>query len=68
MAWELPDKERLARFWLGIKNKLADKYDKSGGEITGSVIIDGNLTLKIEDEDYDAVSGSPSLWMIMPGQ
>ena len=54
MAWELPDKERLARFWLGIKNKLADKYDKSGGEITGSVIIDGNLTLKIEDEDYDA--------------
>ena len=54
MAWELPDKERLARFWLGIKNKLADKYDKSGGEITGSVIIDGNLTLKIEDEDYDS--------------
>ena len=54
MAWELPDKERLLRFWLGIKNKLADKYDKSGGEITGSVIIDGNLTLKIEDEDYDS--------------
>lgn len=54
MAWELPDKERLARFWLGIKNKLDDKYDKSGGEITGSVKIDGSLTLDIEDEDYDA--------------
>lgn len=37
-----------------LKTFLAAKYDKTGGEITGDVKIDGNLTLDIEDEDYDA--------------
>ena len=37
-----------------IKIALDSKYDKSGGEITGNVKIDGTLTLDIEDEDYDA--------------
>lgn len=44
----------LLYFWLKMKAKFAEKYDKAGGEITGNVIIDGNLTLDIEDEDYDA--------------
>lgn len=33
---------------------LALKYDKTGGDISGDVKIFGNLTLDIEDEDYDA--------------
>lgn len=37
-----------------IKEKLALKFDKAGGEITGNIKIDGNLTLDIEDEDYDS--------------
>ena len=37
-----------------IKNALESKYDKTGGEITGNVKIDGTLTLDIDDEDYDA--------------
>lgn len=37
-----------------IKTALNSKYDKTGGEITGNVKIDGTLTLDIEDEDYDA--------------
>ena len=37
-----------------IKSALDSKYDKTGGEITGNVKIDGTLTLDIEDEDYDA--------------
>lgn len=37
-----------------IKSTLSGKYDKTGGEITGNVKIDGNLTLDIEDEDYDS--------------
>ena len=44
----------LTYFWQKIKAALDLKYDKAGGEITGDVIIDGNLTLDIEDEDYDA--------------
>lgn len=44
----------LLYFWLKMKAKFAEKYDKAGGEITGNVIIDGDLTLDIEDEDYDA--------------
>lgn len=44
----------LLYFWLKMKAKFAEKYDKAGGEITGNVIIDGNLTLDIDDEDYDA--------------
>lgn len=37
-----------------IKTSLNQKYDKTGGEITGNVKIDGNLTLDIDDPDYDA--------------
>lgn len=37
-----------------IKAALSGKYDKSGGEITGDVKVDGSFTLDIEDEDYDA--------------
>ena len=37
-----------------IKSALSGKYDKTGGEITGNVKIDGSLTLDIEDEDYDS--------------
>lgn len=33
---------------------ISNKYDKNGGNISGSVDIDGNLTLNIEDEDYDS--------------
>ena len=44
----------LLYFWLKMKAKFAEKYDKAGGEITGNVKIDGNLILDIEDEDYDA--------------
>ena len=46
--------------WVENKNYLTQhqdisgKYDKTGGEITGNVKIDGTLTLDIEDEDYDA--------------
>lgn len=44
----------LSRFWNNIKGLFDAKYDKTGGEISGDVKIDGNLTLDIEDEDYDA--------------
>ena len=44
----------LLYFWTKMKAKFAEKYDKTGGEITGDVKIDGNLTLDIPDEDYDA--------------
>lgn len=44
----------LTRFWNNLKNIFDTKYDKSGGEITGNVKIDGNLTLNIDDEDYDS--------------
>lgn len=37
-----------------IKDDFDSKYNKTGGEITGNVKIDGNLTLDIEDEDYDS--------------
>ena len=36
------------------RDGLLDKYDKTGGEISGNVKIDGTLTLDIEDEDYDS--------------
>ena len=48
------DLTRLTRFWGFINTRLNGKYDKTGGEISGNVKIDGNLTLDIEDEDYDA--------------
>ena len=44
----------LSRFWNSIKGLFDTKYDKTGGEISGDVKIDGNLILDIEDEDYDA--------------
>ena len=44
----------LSKLKARLDAMLALKYDKAGGEITGDVIIDGNLTLDIEDEDYDA--------------
>lgn len=37
-----------------IKNDLDSKYNKTGGEITGNVKIDGTLTLDIDDPDYDS--------------
>ena len=50
----LIDLTRLTRFWGFINTKLNGKYDKTGGEISGNVKIDGNLTFDIEDEDYDS--------------
>lgn len=50
----LIDLTRLTRFWSFINTKLNGKYDKTGGEISGNVKIDGNLTFDIEDEDYDS--------------
>ena len=44
----------LTYLWSKLKALLSNKYDKSGGEITGYVKIDGNLTLDIPDEDYDS--------------
>lgn len=40
--------------YLTQHQDISGKYDKTGGEITGNVKIDGTLTLDIEDEDYDA--------------
>ncbi len=40
--------------YLTSHQDISSKYDKAGGEITGNVKIDGNLTLDIEDEDYDS--------------
>lgn len=37
-----------------IDTLLATKYDKTGGNISGNVDIDGNLTLNIPDDDYTA--------------
>lgn len=44
----------LLYFWSKMKAKFAEKYDKTGGEISGNVKIVGDLTLDIPDEDYDA--------------
>lgn len=44
----------LTYFWGKISAALNLKFDKTGGEISGDVKVDGNLTLDIEDEDYDA--------------
>ena len=48
------DEVGLTRLWSKIVDRLSSKYDKSGGEITGNVKVDGTLTLDIEDEDYDS--------------
>ena len=37
-----------------IKDDLDSKYNKTGGEITGNVKIDGTFTLDIDDPDYDS--------------
>lgn len=44
----------FSRFVNNLQTRFLEKFDKSGGEITGNVKIDGNLTLDIPDEDYDA--------------
>lgn len=58
---EIPSLDDYAtKEWVEDKNYLTEhqdistKYDKTGGEITGNVKIDGSLTFDIEDEDYDA--------------
>jgi len=33
---------------------INNKYDKTGGNISGNVDVDGTMTLNIDDEDYDA--------------
>lgn len=48
------DDTGLAHFWNFLKGIFDTKYDKTGGEISGNVKVDGTLTLDIEDEDYDA--------------
>lgn len=40
--------------YLTEHQDISNKYDKTGGEISGNVKIDGTLTLDIEDEDYDS--------------
>lgn len=40
--------------YLTQHQDISGKYDKTGGEISGNVKIDGTLTLDIEDEDYDS--------------
>lgn len=40
--------------YLTSHQDISGKYDKTGGEISGNVKIDGTLTLDIEDEDYDS--------------
>jgi len=44
----------LSYLWGKLKEKLAAKYDKAGGDISGDVKVFGNFTLDIDDEDYDA--------------
>lgn len=46
--------EVLRHFVQKIKSLLQLKYDKTGGEISGDVKIDGSLTFDIDDPDYDA--------------
>ena len=49
-----PTNELLGTVIDAIGDELDTKYDKTGGEIDGNVKINGNLTLNIEDEDYDS--------------
>lgn len=37
-----------------VKSAIFGKYDKSGGDISGTVKIFGNLIFDIDDEDYDS--------------
>jgi len=40
--------------YLTQHQDISGKYDKTGGEISGNVKIDGTLTLDIDDPDYDS--------------
>lgn len=40
--------------YLTSHQDISGKYDKTGGNISGDVDIDGTLKLNIEDEDYDS--------------
>lgn len=54
MAYYAFTKEQFDSLVNDFLTRLRAKFDKSGGEVTGDVKIDGNLTLDIPDEDYDA--------------
>lgn len=54
MSRKFLDDSGLTYFWTKIKNLVQNKYDKTGGEITGNAKVDGTFTLDIEDEDYDS--------------
>ena len=46
--------EALGRLITLFKTSLSKKYNKTGGDISGNVKVFGNLTLDIDDEDYDS--------------
>ena len=54
MAYNYLSKDGFTYFWSKLKALLNKKYDKTGGEITGTVKVDGNLILDIDDPDYDS--------------
>lgn len=58
MSLKYVDYNGLLYFWQKIKahvtDRISTKYDKTGGEITGNVKVDGTFTLDIDDEDYDS--------------
>lgn len=54
MAYNYLSKDGFTYFWSKLKVLLNRKYDKTGGEITGTVKVDGNLILDIDDPDYDS--------------
>ena len=54
MAYYAFTKEQFDSLVNDFLTRLRAKFDKSGGEVTGDVKIDGNLTLDIPDEDYDS--------------
>ena len=54
MTYNYLSKYSFTYFWSKLKALLNKKYDKTGGEITGTVKVDGNLVLDIDDEDYDS--------------
>lgn len=46
--------EALNKLITLFKTSLSKKFNKTGGDISGNVKIFGNLTLDIDDEDYDS--------------